>query len=474
MNKNTFMNKFKNKRVDVLGYGISNRPLVRMLNEAGADVIVRDKNTSVKSEESSISLIANGVRFIVGEGYLDDIDTEYIFRSPGIKPWENSIEKAIGNGAVLTSEMELFFDVSPAPIIGITGSDGKTTSTTLTYLMLEEEQRIKDGGKVYVGGNIGRPLLDCVDDMKETDYAVVELSSFQLYTMTKSPKRAAITNLTPNHLNWHKDMNDYVEAKCNICNHQGLELLVVNADNELTRDIGIESQSKVVFFSSRKQGYSEVVPQAKEGSIAIYESDGIIYADYGNRRNPMLRTEKIQIPGRHNIENYMTAIGLTLGLVSPESIANVADKFFGVNHRLSLVRIKDGVKYYNSSIDSSPTRTIAALSALKEDVVIICGGQDKHIPFDGLAKELCKRVKSVVLTGQAGPIILEALNSCPIYDPEKLPVWLIPDFDEAVIKASTLAVSGDAVLLSPACTSFDRFKNFEERGDYFSAIVNRI
>jgi UDP-N-acetylmuramoylalanine--D-glutamate ligase len=370
--------------------------------------------------------------------------------------------------------MELFFEICPCPIFGITGSDGKTTTTTLTHLLLSKEKGKNGRGRAYVGGNIGAPLLPRVFEMTEDDVAVVELSSFQLQTMTVSPKRAIITNITPNHLNWHTDMDEYINAKSNICLHNGIELLITNIENDVTRKIADNSVLPLCCFSSKKSGYSAAIPKGKENCGAIYEDNGVIYFDNGCERDDVLAVSDILLPGRHNVENYMAAIAITRGLVSKETVKEVATTFGGVEHRLELVREKDGVRFYNSSIDSSPTRTAAAISALPKAPIIILGGEDKHVPFDGLALDVCTRVKAAVVTGISAPKILDAIYNCPKYDADEVKVSHVEDFREAVIAAAEMAESGDIVLLSPACTSFDHFKDFAERGNYFKEIVRGL
>ncbi len=467
-------NKFENKTCRVLGFARSNKPLVSMLLKAGAKVTVHDKNESIRDDAEYKEYTEKGVEFVLGENYLSDgLLADYIFRSPGFRPDIPEINEAVKGGAVLSSEMELFFEICPCPIIGITGSDGKTTTTTLTHLFLSEEF-MGTSRRAYVGGNIGVPLLPLAEKMTEKDIAVVELSSFQLQTMRKSPSRALITNVTPNHLNWHTDMDEYITAKCNICRHSGCEMLVVNAENDVTREIAKNSDLPITYFSSKRSNYAEIVPFFKENCKAVYEKDGIIYLDNGKTASPILKTDDIILPGRHNVENYMSAIALTQELVSSETVQKAAKTFKGVEHRLEFVREADGVKYYNSSIDSSPTRTAAALGALKKKPIIICGGSEKGVPFDGLACDLCTRTKAVILTGQSAPNILSEIEKCPLYDREKLTVKHIPDFRDAVLAAREIAEQGDIVLLSPACASFDCFRDFAERGDYFKNIVSEL
>lgn len=477
MNTNSqFLKNIDNSLCHVLGFGKSNRPLVPFLLEHGARVIVHDGNTKLLEDNEVTSLMARGVEFAVGEDYLSGLDGDFIFRSPGFRPDLPQIADAIKHGAVLTSEMELFFELTDAKIIGITGSDGKTTTTTLTHMFLDAECKRRGYGRAYVGGNIGTPLLPLVTQMTSDDFAVVELSSFQLMTMRKSPDRAVITNISPNHLDWHKGgYDEYISAKMNICRHKPVSMLVTNADNEVTSEIAKNSDLPITYFSSGKSSYDAIVPPYKRRCRAIYEKNGaiIIEGEYGGKEQ-IINTSDIRLPGRHNIENYMAAIAVTDGYISRELISPIARSFAGVEHRLELVRELDGVKYYNGSIDSSPSRTHAALTALDCRPIIICGGKDKGIPFDGLARDLCTLVKAVVLTGATAQTIKHEIDVCPTYNPDTLCVELVPDFADAVLKARSLAQSGDVVLLSPACTSFDAFKNFEERGNYFKKIVNEF
>ena len=464
-------NKFENKNCHVLGFARSNKPLVELLISAGARVTVRDRNESCAESDDAKAFASRGVDFIVGDGYLESLNADYIFRTPAIRHDLPEILSAVDKGAELSSEMELFFEICPCPIFGITGSDGKTTTTTLTHLLLSREKEKSGRGKAYVGGNIGASLLPLVFSMTEDDIAVVELSSFQLQTMKISPKRAIITNITPNHLNWHTDMGEYIVAKRNICCHLGIEHLVVNRENTITYGIAQSLDVATTYFSSARSSYDEIVPFFKKNSAAVYEKDGAIIIDDGKAVERVIDTANILLPGRHNVENYMAAIAITRGLVSGETVREVATTFGGVEHRLELVREMGGVRFYNSSIDSSPSRTAAAISALPKAPIIILGGEDKNVPFDGLALDVCRRVKAAVVTGVSAPKILSAIENCPEYDPERVSVKHIDDFREAVLAAAEMAEEGDIVLLSPACTSFDHFKDFAQRGNYFKEIV---
>ena len=456
------------KRCAVLGLGISNRPLCDFLLDHGACVTGLDQKP-VSEIKDADALLARGVALVTGADVRSVLMHErfdFVFRSPGFRHDLAEISAAVKNGAVLSSEMELFFELTPATIIGITGSDGKTTTTTLTSLFLEEAGK-RTGKRVFLGGNIGTPLLPRLYEMKEGDYAVVELSSFQLMTMKRSPKRAVITNLSPNHLNWHTDMDEYVSAKCNIFRNPGCEMLVLNRENETSWALAEEVPESVLLqpFSSDETRVLTTGIALRDGVIGLPNGDGVL---------PLLRTELIRLPGRHNIENYQAAIAVTQGLVSVSEIAAVARSFTGVPHRLELVLERDGVRYYNSSIDSSPSRTVAALSAIDRPPVIICGGRDKHVPFAPMADAILGKAVGVVLTGEAAGQIYDALLASPLYTPETVPILRVPDFADAVRAAARIARAGEAVLLSPGCTSFDAFKNFEERGERFREVVRSL
>ena len=463
-------NRIKNARCAVLGFGVSNIPLVELLIECGNEIIVHDKKALDKLGEKAIEFSNRGVRFVTGENYLDEIDADIIFRSPGIRPDYDGILKAIEKGAELTSEMELFLELTPAYILAITGSDGKTTTTTITYKLLEKQFENSDS-KIYVGGNIGTPLLSKLGEMTEKDICVLELSSFQLFTCQKRIDRAVITNLSPNHLDWHKDMNEYVEAKTNIYKH-GCAQLILNGKNELSKQLPISDDIKVSLFSA-DFSYDDIETKYKNNpdersESAMFIHEGNIYRYYNQHVMRVLDTNAVLLLGKHNIENYMAAIALTWGLVSIHTIFSVASTFVGVEHRLEFVREFDGVFYVNSSIDSSPSRTAAALSALSIKPIVICGGYDKQIPFEPLAKALNERAKAVVLTGATAEKIYDVLK----FSESQIEIHIEKDFKLAIEKARSIAQKNDIVLLSPACASFDAFDNFMQRGNKFKEIVN--
>ncbi len=481
------------KHCTVLGYGISNRPLCEWLVTHGiASLTVRDRRTREQMEaDGDIDRLSRlGATVICGEDYLADITGDLVFRTPGIRPDLPPLVLAAERGAVLTSEMELFLALTPVAVIALSGSDGKTTTTTLTARIAEAAMARTGAGRVFLGGNIGAPLLPRVEEMTEADIAVLELSSFQLMTITPAHIfRAALTNISPNHLNWHTDMAEYISAKARLLGvgTDAPRMAVLNAENPHTHALGNTLTYPVVWFSGAYDLPRDWTPDGYEparGDAAVYDLDGTVVCRTVEGVTPILPIHRIRLPGRHNVENFMTAVallcvpaGATAPVAMPADVQSVADTFTGVAHRLELVAERDGVRYYNSSIDSSPTRTEAALHALyatderARPPIIICGGRDKNTDFAPLAENLCRYVSAVILTGEAREKILAALRACPLYDPDKLPVTMIADYREAMRSACKMAEAGDTVLLSPACTSFDAFRNFEERGEVFRAIV---
>jgi len=446
----TYFNSLKNKKIAVLGLGVSNRPLVRLLLEFGCDVIGCDRTPREKVDREVLDLEAMGCALSLGDTYLDGVEADVLFRTPGMHPGNPAIQALAAKGAKVTSEMEVFFEVCPCTILAVTGSDGKTTTTTLVSEMLKAS-----GKKVWLGGNIGTPLLPLVRQMKKKDYAVVELSSFQLMDMTRSPHRALVTNLAPNHLDVHKDMEEYVDAKKNIFRFQEeTGLLVLNADNAITASFRGNGQTR--FFSRQGSGYVDI-----RGGIICRNGEQV------------LPVEEILIPGVHNVENYMAAIAMVEGLVADETIRQVAKTFGGVEHRIELVRIKDGVRFYNDSIASSPSRTIAGLRSFSEKVILIAGGYDKHIPYDVLGPEICAHVKKLFLCGATAPQIRAAVEGCKDYHGQ-VELTDCGKFDAAVLAAAKAAQPGDIVLMSPASASFDEFKNFMIRGQRFKALVKEL
>ena len=447
----------RGKRIAVMGLGVSNRPLVRLLLSFGCDVIGCDRTPREKLEDEVLELEKLGCKLSLGDTYLDNISADVVFRTPGMHPGNPALVKLREGGAKITSEMEVFFELCPCNTIAVTGSDGKTTTTTLISELLKAE-----GKTVWLGGNIGTPLLSFIPEMEPDHFAVVELSSFQLMDMERSAQRAVITNLAPNHLDVHKDMDEYIFAKTNVFNFQsGDGLLIVNADNEITAPMVGKGETR--YFSRRKQ--------LENG---VYLADGVICRAKNGVSEKVMDSSLILLPGIHNVENYMTAIAVTDGLVSDDSIRRVARTFGGVEHRIELVRVKDGVRFYNDSIASSPSRTIAGLRSFPEQVILIAGGYDKQIPFDVLGPEVCRHVKRLYLTGATAQKIFDAVVNCPDYAEGKPEIVMIEDFTETVHAAAASVESGDVVLLSPACAAFDKFKNFMVRGRFFKKLVQEL
>ena len=453
MEFNAYFQSLKGKNIAVLGLGVSNRPLVKLLLSFGCAVIGCDRTPREKLDKEVLQLEEMGCRLSLGETYLDSVSADLVFRTPGMHPSNPGILRLRQGGAEITSEMEVFFELCTCPIIAVTGSDGKTTTTTLIAEMLKAE-----GKRVWVGGNIGTPLLPVCDQIQPSDFVVVELSSFQLMDMHRSPQRALITNLAPNHLDVHKDMDEYVEAKKNIYRFQNDDgILVVNADNALTAPL----QGNGLTCSFSRQGRPGCRVTLLDDKICL---DG----------KPIVNTEDILLPGVHNIENYMAAILTVADLVSEQTVQKVAKTFGGVEHRIELVRVKDGVRYYNDSIASSPSRTIAGLRSFSKKTILIAGGYDKQIPFDELGVEICSRAKAVYLNGTTASAIRQAVENAPNYIPGNPVLVDCADFADAVHKASAVARSGDIVLMSPACAAFDQFKNFIERGKCFKKLVMEL
>jgi len=446
-----YFTSLKGKRVLVLGLGVSNRPLVRLLLSYGCTVTGCDRTPREKLDAEVLELETLGCTLRVGESYLEDLAADLVFRTPGMHPANPALEALRAGGAKITSEMEIFFEVCPCKLIAVTGSDGKTTTTTLISEILKAE-----GKTVWLGGNIGTPLLPLCPQMGEEDYAVVELSSFQLMDMERSPQIAVITNLAPNHLDVHKDMAEYVQAKTNIFNFQTYrDKLILNADNDITNRFTGPGTTR--FFARHGKGYVQL------------EGDWIC-----RNGTKVLDINTIAIPGVHNIENYMAAIAAVEGLASDETVRRVAASFGGVEHRIEFVRVKDGVKFYNDSIASSPTRTIAGLKSFSQKVMLIAGGYDKHIPYDVLGLYICDHAKAVYLNGATAQLIRRAVENAPGYTPGNPELIDCADFTDAVYKSAADAKAGDVVLMSPASAAFDQFKNFMERGDYFKKLIKEL
>lgn len=458
MTLNEYIDRIKHKRICVIGIGVSNTPLIKKLLASGCDVTACDKRTAEQLGQEHTELSKLGAKFCLGEDYLEHLDFDIIFRTPGLMPFDGHLQKAVERGAELTSEMELFMKLCPCRIFAVTGSDGKTTTTTIISELLKAQ-----GYTVHLGGNIGRPLLCDVDDMKASDVAVLELSSFQLHSMVCKPDVAVITNISPNHLDKHKDYQDYIDAKSSIFAYQDEhDRLVLNHENEFSAYYAGKAKSSISYFS-----------RAVKPDNGVYCTVGYIYRVHDGSSQKLMTADDIKLPGTHNLENYMAAFAATDGYVDDDTCISVAKSFSGVEHRLEQVRVLNGVTFINDSIGTSPTRTAAGLHALKQKPILIAGGYDKHIPFDELGDEICLHVKKLYLTGATTENIYAAVTKSKYFD-GSLPIEKIDDFKEAVLAAANSAQDRDIVLLSPACAAFDKFKNFMERGKYFKQIVMEL
>lgn len=444
------------KKVAFVGLGRSNLPLIKMFCDAGADVVACDSRDADTLGANAQLAAEYGATLSLGKGYLDNLNVDMLFRTPGMNYNSPVLSDLRDKGVNITSEMELFFELCPCRIIAVTGSDGKTTTTTIISELLKEA-----GYTVHLGGNIGNPLMPEIFDIKETDFAVVELSSFQLISMKKSPDVSVVTNITPNHLDVHKDMDEYIDAKRNILSfHKVGNVTVLNADNEITNSFSENTVADVRYFSSNNTP-----------SCGTYIKDNKIYFD----DEMIVDINDIRIPGHHNVENYMAAIAATHDYVDADVVRKVAREFNGVKHRAQLVREFEGVRYYNDSIASSPTRTACGmLSLFNEKIILICGGYDKNIPYEPLGSVIVSKVKTLVLMGATADKIRNAVVNCHSYSEDNPVILSADNMEEAVSLAREYAVEGDIVALSPASASFDKYKDFEERGNHFISVVNDL
>ena len=456
-----FFKSMNGKKIAFCGIGTSNLPLIELFIKYGASVTACDRRTREQLGDSADVAQKAGAKLSLGDDYLKNLDVDIVFRTPGMRYYMDELVEMRNRGVVVTSEMEVFFDLCPCKIYAITGSDGKTTTTSIIAQMLQAQ-----GKTVHLGGNIGKPLLPEIESIGYDDAAVVELSSFQLISMRKGPDVAVVTNLAPNHLDIHKDMQEYIDAKKNLVIHQGaFSRVVLNKDNEITNGFEPECRGRVLKFSRKSQ---------LNNGAYLDENNNIVFADNG-KKTVVMNIADIKIPGMHNVENYMAAISAVWGEVSVENIVNVAKTFAGVEHRAEFVREFEGVKYYNDSIASSPTRTaLGTLSLYDFKIILIAGGYDKKIPYDGLGPVICDKVKYLILMGATAPKIKAAVLNADNYSDGNPTIIEVSNMEEAVAKAREAAQPGDLVSMSPASASFDLYKNFDQRGKHFKSIVNGL
>lgn len=456
-----FFDSIKNKKIAFIGTGVSHNELIEMFLKKGLNVTVCDKKTKDEMGSLADKFEKGGASLSLGENYLDEIyQCDIVFRTPGMYFNNPDLKKAMDMGIVVTSEMEVFFDLCPCKIYGITGTDGKTTTTTIISEILA-----RSGKTVHKGGNIGRALLPIVEEINPEDVAVVELSSFQLISMRSSPNVAAITNIYPDHLNVHKSMQEYIDAKKNLILHQNaFSRTILNLDNKDTDALSEFVRGDLYKFSRKN------IPE--RGSYL--SDDGWLCFTDGKKSGRIVHKDDIRIPGMHNIENYLTAISVVYGDVPKESIVETAKNFGGVEHRIEFVRELDGVKYYNDSIATSPVSVVAGLNAFDRKLIVIAGGSDKKLDYSTMSAAINERVKTLILLGATADKIEAAVRAYENYDDNNCRIVRVKSMEEAVETARGLAVNGDIVTLSPASASFDSYKNFEERGRHYKSIVNGL
>ncbi len=456
-----FFNYIRNRKIAIIGLGVSNIPLLSYLHDLGAKITVFDNRTIDNIDKNIMDIITNNnIEFSFGKNNLSKLNGfDIIFRSPTCREDWPELVKEAKRGAIITSEIEMLMELCPGTIIGVTGSDGKTTTTSLIYEIIK-----KQGFNCYLGGNIGIPLFTKIQEMKPNDIVILELSSFQLMNIHTSPNIAVITNISPNHLDFHKSYEEYIEAKKNIFKYQNEDgILVLNYDNEITRECAKEAKGKVIFFSREN----------KLDNGVILDDDIIKVCDNKLRKH-ILNTKDLLLRGKHNYENVCTAIAATLEIASTEKQIEAVTQFKGVKHRLEFVKEINGVKWYNDSIGTSPTRTIAGLKSFNEKIVLIAGGYDKHLDYTPIAKPILDNVSVLILMGQTSKKIKESVENEMKVEQKRIEIYECDTLQETVNTAKKVAKKGEVVLFSPASASFDMYKNFEERGDKFKSIVNSL
>ena len=451
----------KQKKLAIIGLGVSNIPLLDYFHDLGAKVTVFDSRQMEDIPKDVMDKITNyTMEFSFGKNNLSKLHGfDIIFRSPSCMPNIPEINKEKENGAIVTSEIEMLMEMCPGTVIGVTGSDGKTTTTTLIYEMIS-----KKGYNCYLGGNIGTPLFTKLKQMRPEDIIVLELSSFQLMEMKISPHIAVITNITPNHLNIHSSYEEYIDAKKNIYKNQNeKDIVVLNYDNEITRNCAKDAKGKVIYFSSKEKLDNGVILD-----------DDVIKECENKIRKHLIKTKEINLRGIHNYENICAAICATKTLVDNNAQINTIKEFKGVEHRLELVRQIDDVKWYNDSIGTSPTRTIAGLKSFNEEIILIAGGYDKHLDYTPIAKPILEKVKTLILMGQTSEKIYNAVKEEERVQKKQIDIYKCENLAQTVQIAKKVAKKGQIVLFSPASASFDLFKDFADRGNQFKKLVNNL
>ena len=456
------LNEFLRKsKVAIIGLGVSNVPLLDYMHNLKSNVTVFDDREIEKIPKEILDRVTEySFEFSYGPNSLSKLTGfDIIFRSPSCMPTKMELVKEEQRGAIVTTEIEMFMKIFPGKVIGITGSDGKTTTTTLIYEILKN-----NGYNCYLGGNIGIPLFTKLNEMKPEDMAVLELSSFQLMNMEISPDISVITNVTPNHLNIHSSYEEYIEAKKNIFKYQDESgIVVLNYDNDIARECKNEAEGKVILYSSKTKLEDGII---LDGEIIKLCKDKL--------RRHILNTEDLKLRGRHMHENACAAIAATSSFVEPDKAAKVIKTFGGVEHRLEFVRNFNGVKWYNDSIASSPTRTIAGLNSFEERITLIAGGYDKNLDYMPLANPILQKVDNLVLIGQTAGKIFDSVKEEAEKQAKDIKIYMCDTLEDAILVSKRVTKVGEVVLLSPASASFDMFKDFADRGNKFKELVNNL
>jgi UDP-N-acetylmuramoylalanine--D-glutamate ligase len=461
---------YSNKRIVILGAARQGTALTRYLVAQGARVTLSDAKA-----DADVSALRGlpGLQFALGGHPLALLDScDLLCLSGGVPIDLPIVLDARRRGIPLSNDAQIFFEACPAPIIGITGSAGKTTTTTLVGEMLRAW--VSDAGlwtmgapkppSVWVGGNIGNPLISEVERIRSDDFAVMELSSFQLELMTCSPHVACITNITPNHLDRHGTMEAYIAAKRHILDHQAPEdWQVLSADNDVTATMN--TRARTLWFSVRAEPH---------GDGAWMDEDGYLRVRLSEAHSVVCHRRDLLLMGEHNILNALAASAVCAAVGAPvEVMRKIVTTFRGVAHRLQLVREHDGVRWYDDSIATAPERLMAALKCFEQPVILLCGGRDKHLPWEDAARLMLERCKAVILFGEMGPMVANELKkqAAGVLSVE---FSVLSSLEEAVEAARRVTRPGDVVLLSPGGTSYDSYKDFAERGDHFRDLVNRV
>lgn len=451
----------RGKKVAIIGIGVSNLPLLEYFYDLNARVTIFDsKESNQISVEAMQKIEKYGFEFIGGKDSLSRLKGfDIIFRSPSCMPDRPELVEAVENGAVLTSEIEMVLKLAPCKVIGVTGTEGKTTTTTLINEIVK-----KSGRKTYLGGNMGKPIFTKIRNVKPENIIILELSSFQLSDMDISPDISVVTNIYPDHLNVHKSYEEYREAKKNIFKHQSENgIVVLNYDNEFTREFAKEANGKVIFFSSKEKLDDGFIYDKADGTIK-YCKDGV--------RRHIMKKEDIKLRGIHNYENICAALAATSSIVDVDTQVKAIEEFTGVEHRLEFVRELNNVKWYNDSIGTSPASTIAGLNSFDEDIILLAGGSDKGLDYKEVGEAIAKKVRALILTGPTSEKIENATKQA--LNGKSIEIYYTSNMQESVNLAKDIAKAGDVVLLSPASASFDLYKNFEDRGHQFKDCVNNL